>query len=210
VLAPVVVDQRRLVYWRRFGVRRVLCCLRLGSGPTRKRLIDVKAIIEVRRERIDCLGLPRGSFRLRPLLAGELFLALRNLFEFLRPRVTSLRLSLQAFGLGPLVRNRLSRLLGAPFRLLGAGELPFSLEPEALSLTLLAIALKLAPFSNGHRGQDDEYERTANHQNPEPRRHAVRLPRSQARKHLRRAQAVTDCWTEPLEDDGTIVVLCVA
>jgi hypothetical protein len=23
-------------------------------------------------------------------------------------------------------------------------------------------------------------------------------------------QAVTDCWSEPLEDDGTVVVLCVA
>jgi hypothetical protein len=23
-------------------------------------------------------------------------------------------------------------------------------------------------------------------------------------------QAVTDCWREPLEDDGTVVVLCVA
>jgi stage II sporulation SpoE-like protein len=23
-------------------------------------------------------------------------------------------------------------------------------------------------------------------------------------------QAVTDCWSQPLEDDGTVVVLCVA
>jgi hypothetical protein len=23
-------------------------------------------------------------------------------------------------------------------------------------------------------------------------------------------QAATDCWREPLEDDGTVVVLCVA
>jgi serine phosphatase RsbU (regulator of sigma subunit) len=23
-------------------------------------------------------------------------------------------------------------------------------------------------------------------------------------------QAVTDCWREPLEDDGTVVVLCIA
>jgi hypothetical protein len=27
---------------------------------------------------------------------------------------------------------------------------------------------------------------------------------------MRILQAVTDCWTEPLEDDGTVVVLCVA
>jgi hypothetical protein len=30
-----------------------------------------------------------------------------------------------------------------------------------------------------------------------------------ARRQLRRL-AITDCWREPLEDDGTVVVLCAA
>jgi hypothetical protein len=168
-----VVRGRRVVVSRFFGRSFRGDGVRLVSPP--ESLIDVKAITLMRREGIDGLRFAGRNFGSRSLFTASLSFALSNLLEFLCARPTSFRFHLQPITLGTLFHHAFARLLRRPLRLFRAGELPFSLQPEALSFATLAVALHLPTLGDGEDDKDDNHECASDEQTPEPQRHAVFL-----------------------------------
>jgi hypothetical protein len=95
----------------------------------------------VRRKGIDGLRFAGRYFSSRSLFASSLSFMLCNLLEFLCARPASFRLPLQAISLATLLRHAFACLLRRSLRLLSTSEFSLGFHPEALSLTVLAVAL---------------------------------------------------------------------